>query len=224
MTTRTVLAVGAHPDDEVLGAGGTLASHAAAGDEVHVLVVTEGASTQYDDETLIEEKEVAARRCSEVLGVRSVRFGRLPDMRLDDVPHVDVNVVIEEAVEELEPDVVYTHASHDVNRDHMAVYESTLVATRPRAGVSRVLAYETPSATEWTGGDRDQFRPGVYVDISDHLETKIEAFAAYESEQRAYPHPRSEEALRARAKTRGTEAGFAAAEAFELVREYRTDP
>ena len=221
MTPSTVLAIGAHPDDEVLGPGGTLARHADAGATVHVLVVTEGVSAQYDDDSLVETKREEARRCADRLGVSEVPFGDLPDMRLDDVPHVEVNAVIESAIDEVEPDVVYTHARNEVNRDHVAVHESTLVATRPGSGVDRVLAYETPSSTEWTGGSTPRFRPSVYVDIDPVLDRKVEAFAAYETETRAYPHPRSAEALRARARSRGTEAGFEAAEAFESIVERR---
>jgi LmbE family N-acetylglucosaminyl deacetylase len=224
VSDRTVLAVGAHPDDEVLGPGGTLARHADAGDEVHVLIVTEGATTQYDDDSLVETKREEARTCGDRLGVSAVRFGDLPDMRLDDVAHVTVNAVIESAVDDLDPDIVYTHARNEVNRDHVAVHESTLVATRPDSGVRRVLAYETPSSTEWVGGSTDRFRPTVYVDIGDTLDRKVDAFGAYETETRTYPHPRSADALRARAKTRGTEAGFAAAEAFELIVERREAP
>ena len=221
MTDRSVLCVAAHPDDEVLGAGGTLARHADAGHEVHVLIVTEGATTQYDDPELVEEKVAAAEECGERLGIDTVHFGELPDMRLDSTPHVEVNAVIEACIESVEPDVAYTHTHHDVNQDHVAVAESTMVATRPGSGVERILAYETPSGTEWAAGDR--FEPTVYVDVTDHLDTKVAAFDAYEMEQRPYPHPRSERAVRAKAATRGTEAGFEAAEAFRLLREYSSE-
>jgi LmbE family N-acetylglucosaminyl deacetylase len=224
VSRRTVLVVGAHPDDEVLGPGGTLASHAERGDDVHVLIVTEGTTAQYDDDSLVETKRREARACGEILGVSTVHFGDLPDMRLDDVAHVDVNAAIEAVVDDVEPDVVYTHARNEVNRDHVAVHESTLVATRPGAGVARVLAYETPSSTEWAGGSRPRFQPTVYVDVADTLDRKLSAFGAYETETRTYPHPRSSEALRARARTRGTEAGFGAAEGFELVVDRREEP
>lgn len=221
--TRTVLAVGAHPDDEVLGAGGTLAKHAAVGDEVHVLIVTEGTTAQYDDPDIIDEKKAAARDCGERLGVECVHFGDLPDMGLDETPHVEINAIVEETVASVDPDIVYTHSPHEVNQDHVRVYQSTLVATRPQSGVQRVLTYETPSSTDWVGGDVDRFAPTTYVDIEDQLEAKLTAFEKYEVETRAYPHPRSREALEARARTRGSEAGFQAAEAFSLVREYCED-
>lgn len=220
---RTILAVGAHPDDEVLGPGGTLANHADAGHEVYVLIVTEGVTQQYDDPSIVEQKREETQDCADRLGVTDVRFGDLPDMRLDDVPHVEINAVIEAAIEAIRPDVVYTHWSGDVNLDHHRVYESTLVATRPGSGVERVLSYEVPSSTDWAG-DGSGFEPTVFVDVTDSIETKIAAFEAYESETRAYPHPRSAESLRARARTRGTAAGFEAAEAFRLIREYRRHP
>lgn len=216
---RSVLAIAAHPDDEVLGVGGTLAKHAAQGDAVAVLIVTEGSTAQYNDESMIETKKEAARGCAEILGIDQVRFGELPDMQLDDVDHTQVNAVIDEVITDLEPDIVYTHTSRDVNKDHQAVHESTLVATRPPGSVERVLAYEVPSATEWNGSEQATFHPSVFVDISDTLKMKLSAFAEYESEVREFPHPRSKRSLRARATTRGTAAGFEAAEAFSLVTE-----
>jgi LmbE family N-acetylglucosaminyl deacetylase len=211
------LAIGAHPDDEVLGPGGTLAKHADNGDEVHALIVTEGTTTQYDDESLIDKKRVAARACADRLGLEDIHFGNLTDMKLDVTAHVEVNAVIEEAVEAIEPDVIYTHSPHEVNNDHVAVYESTLVAARPESGVECIYAYETPSSTEWVGGDRRQFSPSQYVDISEYVDTKVKAFTEYDTEVREFPHPRSERAIKSRATTRGVEAGFEAAEAFSVV-------
>lgn len=215
----TVLAIGAHPDDEVLGVGGTLAKHAAANHDVHVLIVTEGTTAQYDDESVIAAKREAACRCARKLGVTDVRFGELPDMRLDSVDHIQVNEIIEEAVADLNPDVVYTHSAQEVNKDHIAVHESTLVATRPPTNVSRVYAYEAPSSTEWTVGEH-RFAPSVYVDITDQLDKKVAAFQEYETEVREPPHPRSPSRIRSLAKHRGSAAGFDAAEAYELLRQY----
>ena len=218
--SRTVLAVGAHPDDEVLGAGATLARHADRGDEVHVLIVTEGATAQYEDESLVDQKRREARRCADKLGVEEVHFGDLPDMRLDAVDHVEINAVIEEARDAIDPDVVYAPPGEDVNRDHVAVHESALVATRPGSGVETVLTYEIPSGTEWSGGDTPAFTPDRYVDATSYVDRKVAAFEAYESEQRDFPHPRSAEAIRGRATVRGAESGFAAAEGFTVVREF----
>jgi len=217
----TVLVVGAHPDDEVLGAGGAIAKHARAGDEVHILIVTEGTTQQYEaEEDLVARKRDQARSCADLLGAKSVHFGDLPDMRLDTVAHVDVNEVIEGTCDEVDPDIVYTHSPEEVNQDHIEIYESTLVATRPGSGVSTVLSYETPSSSDFSP-TTGEFEPDLFVDVTDVLDTKIEAFNEYELETRPFPHPRSPEALRSIAKTRGAASRFEAAEAFDILRAYR---
>lgn len=218
--SNTVLVIGAHPDDEVLGAGGTMAKHAACGDEVHVLIVTEGTTHQYSDADLIEEKEGHTRACADVLGATGVHFGELPDMQLDNIAHVDINGTIETVCAEIEPDIVYTHSRREVNQDHVAVHDSTLVATRPGSGVSAVIAYETPSSTDFAA-NTDGFTPSLFVDISEYVDRKITAFAEYETEIREFPHPRSPDALRAIATTRGAASGVPAAEAFDVLRAYR---
>jgi LmbE family N-acetylglucosaminyl deacetylase len=155
-----------------------------------------------------------ARRCS----VGRV-FTLATCLRLDDLAHVEVNAVIEEVCDEVEPDVVYTHSRREVNRDHVAVHNSTLVATRPGSGVEEVLAYETPSSTEYAP-ETSGFEPTLFVDITDHIDAKIEAFECYDLETREYPHPRSGKALRALARTRGTASDCAASEAFDVLRMY----
>mgnify|MGYP000706954391 CR=1 FL=1 len=216
---QTVLVVGAHPDDEVLGAGGAIAKHADAGDEVHTLIVTEGTTAQYDDKSLIEQKRADARACADALGVRKTHFGDLPDMRLDDVAHTEVNNVIEEVCAEVKPDIVYTHSRREVNRDHVAVHDSTLVSTRPGSGVEMVLAYETPSSTEYAP-ETTGFEPTLFVDIAHYLDTKVQAFGCYDTEVREFPHPRSAKALRALARKHGTASDSEAAEAFDVLRMY----
>jgi LmbE family N-acetylglucosaminyl deacetylase len=218
--TDSILVIGAHPDDEVLGPGGTIAKHAAAGDKINILIITEGTTQQYDDKNLINKKKEEAKACAEVLGAASIRFGELPDMQLKNERHTKINEIIEHSCKEIEPDIVYTHSRREVNRDHIEVHDSTLVATRPGSGVTMVLAYETPSSTEYTPST-DGFSPSLFVDIRDYLDKKIEAFQKYETEIREFPHPRSPEALRARAKSHGTASGAAAAEAFDIIRAYR---
>ena len=125
---------------------------------------------------------------------------------------------------QVRPDVVYTHSPHEVNRDHLAVYESTLVATCPGSGVSQVYAYETPSSTEWVGGSRDRFSPDRCVDVTGYLDAKIEAFEAYEMEVREFPHLRSARPSFEGRDPRGVEERFEAAEAFSTVIERVSDP
>ena len=215
-----VLVFAAHPDDEVLGMGGTLAVHSDRGDQVRVVVVTDGSSTQYPGDTeLRERKEAEAVRAAGELGVTDYVHLDLPDMRLDTLPHVEVNRVVEQHVREVGPDVVYT-VQPDVNRDHRVLFDSVAVATRPTPDqpVRRVLTYAPTSSTEWTPAVASWFVPNWFVDIGGALERKLVAFAHYETERRDYPHPRSERAIRAAAEFYGASCGCEYAEPFVLVR------
>jgi N-acetylglucosamine malate deacetylase 1 len=215
-----VLVVAAHPDDEVLGMGGTIALHTSRGDEVRVLVVTDGSSTQYPgDDALRTQKEQEALRAAAELGVTDYVHLDHPDMRLDTLAHVDVNRIVEEHVREHTPAVVYT-VQPDVNSDHRVLFDSVAVATRSLPGqvVRRVLTYAPASSTEWTPAAVSWFLPNWYVDVTETFERKVAAFACYESERREYPHPRSERAIRATAAFHGTTCGCEYAEPFVLVR------
>jgi len=215
-----VLVFAAHPDDEVLGMGGTMAVHTERGDEVRVVVVTDGSSTQYPGDTeLRARKEEEAVRAAAELGVSDYVHLDLPDMRLDTLAHVEVNRVVEEHVGGFEPEVVYT-AHPDVNRDHRVLFDSVAVATRPTPDqvVRRVLTYAPTSSTEWTPAPVNWFVPNWFVDVSATLERKLAAFAHYETERRAYPHPRSERAIRAAGAFFGASCGCEFAEPFVLVR------
>lgn len=143
-----VLVIAAHPDDEVYGMGGTMAKLSDAGHEVHVLIVTDGCTAQYRNDLrlpeILAQKKEEARRANALLGVKSVHFGTLPDMRLDTVSHVEVNQLIEETVDTVAPEVVYTHFYGDVNLDHQMVYRSTLVAVRPVPGTDGAGAVLLP--------------------------------------------------------------------------------
>lgn len=216
-----VLVFAAHPDDEVLGMGGTIALHATAwGHDVRIVCVTDGSSTQYPGDTATRErKNQEARSAAAELGVADYVHLDLPDMRLDTIPHVEVNQVVEAQLLDFRPTVVYT-VFPDLNRDHRALFDSVGVATRPTPGqfVRRVLAYAPASSFEWTPHAIGAFAPNWFVDITGALGRKLAAFEHYETEVRAYPHPRSERALRAQAEFFGTSAGFEYAEPFVLVR------
>jgi LmbE family N-acetylglucosaminyl deacetylase len=215
-----VLVVAAHPDDEVLGMGGTIALHTSRGDEVRVLVVTDGSSTQYPgDADTRSRKGEEARRAAAELGVEDYVHLDHPDMRLDTLQHVEVNRVIEEHVQGFAPAVLYT-VQPDVNNDHRVLFDSVAVATRPVPGqpVRRLLTYAPASSTEWTPAAVNWFVPNWYVDVTETLERKLAAFAHYETERRGYPHPRSERAIRATAEFHGTTCGCEYAEPFVLVR------
>jgi N-acetylglucosamine malate deacetylase 1 len=216
-----VLVFAAHPDDEVLGMGGTIAVHAAVrGDPVKIVCVTDGSSTQYPgDAAKRSQKEDEARRAAAELGVDDYEHLDLPDMRLDTLPHVEVNRVVEEHVRGYSPQLVYT-PQPDVNYDHRALFDSVAVATRPLPGqsVRRVLTYAPTSSTEWTPAPINWFVPNWFVDITQTLDRKLAAFRHYETEHRPHPHPRSERAIRAAAELHGASCGCEYAEPFVLVR------
>jgi LmbE family N-acetylglucosaminyl deacetylase len=215
-----VLVIAAHPDDEVLGMGGTIAVHTDRGDEVRSLVVTDGLSMKYPGaaETRTRKEGEAVRAAAE-LGVSVDLGGGRLVKHIDTVAHVELNGIVEEHVRDLGPDVVYT-AQPDVNRDHRALFDSVAVATRPTPGqpVRRLLTYAPTSSTKWTPPPQNWFVPNWFVDISAALGRKLAAFAHYETEQRPYPHPRSERAIRASAEFHGAAAGCEYAEPFVLIR------
>jgi LmbE family N-acetylglucosaminyl deacetylase len=220
--SRKILVVAAHPDDETLGAGGTIARFAQQGSEVSVCVVCDGVTARHSE--VDRQKECAEQAC-DVLGVSRVMFCDLPDQRLDGLSLVDVIGPIERCVAETRPDIVMTHFEGDVNQDHGVVFNATMVATRPAPGTSvrTVLCYETASSTEWAAPLAGKtFAPNLYVDITDTLDKKVEAMAVYAnthvSELKPYPHPRSLEAVEIYARRHGVTVGAEAAEPFMLVR------
>lgn len=218
-----ILCIAAHPDDEILGVGGTLALRAAEGHEVTCVIVSEGASSRYPSGA-DEELRAAGRAAAAVLGAREPRFLGLRDQRLDALPILDVIRPLEEVVAELHPDEVYTHHWGDLNRDHRVVSEAAMVACRPASDAAprRLYCFETPSSTEWSSTDPAlQFAPNTFVDIGATVERKLQAMACYATEVRPHPHPRALDSLRARAAYWGQHACRAHAEPFVLVREIR---
>ena len=223
---KRVLIIVAHPDDEVLGMGGTIAKLVKDGNTVDVLIVTDGSSSQYRDSDhlteIIEAKKKETRNCANVLGVRDIYYGELPDMKLDMTPHVRINQVIEEVIDKVQPDTVFTHFWGDVNCDHQNVYKSTLVAVRPVMGqvVRELYCYRVPSSTEWTPNKGDtMFMPNYFVNIEQYAEQKYKAFACYSTELREYPHPRSVQYLRENDKLVGLRVGMFVAEEFVMLRK-----
>jgi LmbE family N-acetylglucosaminyl deacetylase len=218
-----VVVVAAHPDDELLGAGATLAKHVRAGDEVHAVVMAEGATSRYETDMVTVLLD-ASKRAADVLGLASLRACGLPDQRLDAVPLVELTQTVEAVLDELRPAVVYTHFPCDVNLDHGMVARATWTACRPyvQPQLQRFAVFETPSSTEWAWPlDDGAFRPTLFVDVSETLELKLAAMACYHSELRDEPHPRSLRALAERAGYWGSRVGCRAAEPFQVFREIR---
>ena len=214
-----VLIVAAHPDDEALGCGGTIARHTAAGDIVHVLFLSDGVSSRGNKEGLAERNE-AAEKALDILGVNSVSYAMFPDNAMDGLPLIDIVKKVEEAVSQLKPRVVYTHHSGDLNVDHQVAAQAVMTACRPQPGcpVEESYGCEVLSSTEWQAPDVEPFKPSYFVDIEATLEQKMEALEAYDLEMRDFPHARSYEAVKALATVRGVQNGMVAAEAFTVLR------
>lgn len=224
-----VLVVAAHPDDEVLGAAGTVARLTDEGHGASILILGEGATSRAASRSEGPSAEVDAlaeqsRAAAAVLGVDDVRHVGLPDNRFDRVDLLDVVKEVEAAIERVEPSLVLTQHGGDVNIDHQVAFKAVMAATRPvpGSGVESVLAFEVGSSTEWAfGAFAPAFSPTVFYDITATLDRKLEAMACYATEQRPFPHPRSPESLTAQARRWGSTIGVGAAEAFQLVRERR---
>lgn len=212
---KSVLVIAAHPDDELLGCGGTIALHTQAGDSVTAVVVCEGESVRYGPAGVGQKEHMD--RAAEVLGINTVHHLRFPDQRLDTMTLLEIIQPLERIVQQVQPSLVYCHHGGDINRDHHLLFQATLVAARPvQPFIEAVYAFDTASSTEW--GYPRSFVPDTWADITGTLEQKIRAMACYESEVRPYPHPRSLEALRHRARAWGNQHCMDAAEVFVTVR------
>lgn len=217
-----VLVIVAHPDDEVLGCGGTLARHADAGDEVCVLILADG-ETSRDEVGKVAERYVNARRAAEALGINLYKIMGFPDNQLDTVALLEVTKSIECALAELKPNVIYTHHAGDLNIDHQIACRAVMTACRPLPDsiLRAIYTFETVSSTEWTISQQDSaFVPTHVVDITNTLEKKMAALRCYDTEMRLFPHARSYEAVEHLARLRGTQNGLRAAEVFGVMRQF----
>jgi len=222
---KRILVIAAHPDDEVLGCGGTLARFADEGAEIHVAILANGITSRIgvpanEAADLLKVHHERARKAGALLGAKDVRVLGFGDQKLDAIPLLDVTHAIETEVARIGPDAIFTQHGGDLNMDHVVAFRATLTATRPMRGraLQAVFAYPVASSTEWAFGRFEpRFTPDVFSDISSTLERKIEAMEIYESEARAFPHPRSPEALRAAAAHWGSAVGVMAAEPFETI-------
>ena len=216
-----VLVVAAHMDDETLGAGATIAKHVAAGDHVTVCITCKRAYDHRFSTRLVREEKRAAKQAMQRLGYHAQRMLDLPDERLGE-RLMDLMIPLEACIEQVRPEVVYTHHRGDANQDHRAVFQASLIACRAisRHKVRRLLSYEVPSSTDQAPPHPElAFQPNWYVNIEGFLNHKLQAMRCYKRELRNFPHPRSLKGLEIVAQKRGMEAGFHAAEAFVILRD-----
>ncbi|KEQ54122.1 PIG-L deacetylase family protein [Sphingobium chlorophenolicum] len=218
---RRIAVVAPHPDDEILGCGGTMARAAAAGAQVHVIVVTRGQPPLFE-EALVRQIRAETLRAHAMIGVTDTQFLDFPAAGLDRIPRSELNHALSSALARIEPDLLLIPFIGDIHLDHQIVFNAALVHARPRSGNGPgcVMAYETLSETNWLApGVTPAFIPNIFVDIEETLDRKIAAFRLFQTQVKPSPDERSLEAIRALATLRGATVHRHAAEAFVLVRQ-----
>jgi LmbE family N-acetylglucosaminyl deacetylase len=221
MMNNAVLIIAAHPDDEALGCGGTIAKHIATGDIVHIIFMTNGVNAR--DNSSDKDNKIrssALNQAMKILGVTSYQCFNFPDNKMDTIPLLSIIKAIEKAICEYQPNIVYSHFAHDLNIDHQITHKAVMTACRPVKGfsVKKILSFEVLSSTEWNPTSPSQFKGQYIVDISQYWLKKKEALQCYQEELRDFPHSRSIECIEALATLRGATHGFNKAEAFQVER------
>lgn len=217
---NNILVIVAHPDDEILGVGGTILKHVKNGGEANILVLGDG-ETSKDTNIDVEKRESQAGETAQRLGVKNIFTEKLPDNQFDSVPLLQITKKVEKVINTIKPDIIYTHHAYDLNIDHRLTFQAVITACRPQPDffVKKILAFETLSSTEWQIKDQaNAFCPNEYINISDYIDKKIEILKIYKDELRKYPHPRSTQGVKILAQYRGMEAGYKYAEAFQVIR------
>lgn len=218
-----VLVIAPHPDDEIIGVGGTIAKRAKNGDEVFVCVVTKGQEPLFSKES-VESVRQECREADKLLGVKRTVFLDFPAVMLETVPRYQLNSKICEVIQKVNPVEVYIPHRGDMQLDHQIVVDAAMVALRPRGEIypKRIYAYETLSETGWNVPNTvNEFIPTVYEDITDTFHAKLDAMSMFETQLAPFPSARSIGAIEALARFRGASVSLGAAEAFSLIREVR---
>lgn len=226
---KKVLVIAAHPDDEILGCGGTMAKHVKEKDKVHTLILGEGETSRSSKRNLVHSKsklnslQKQMLLANNALGVHNTKILKLPDNRFDSLVLLDIVKKIEKVIFNYKPDIIYTHSSKDLNQDHKITNQAVLIACRPQGKfkVKKILFFEILSSTEWQNSESNMFKPNYYINISKFIDQKLEALSFYKTEIREWPHPRSMEGVMTLSKYRGSQVGFLNAESFYLAREIK---
>lgn len=216
-----VLVFAPHPDDEILGCGGTMIKHIEAGDEVYVCIATKGCMPLFSTES-VNKTRSEALECHKSIGVKKTFFLDFPAAMMEKVERYEMNGKILDVIKEVQPDKVFIPHWGDMQKDHQMLAEACMVALRPKyePKAKAIYSYETMSETAWNAPNvQNEFIPNVFVDISDTLNKKIKALSVFKSQLSEFPDARSLEAVEALAKYRGALMHFKAAEAFMLIRQ-----
>lgn len=226
---KRILVVAAHPDDELLGLGATM--HHLINNynvSVHVVILGEGITSRSDDRNLelwdeaLKTHRNNIKKAADIIGYQSVSIYSFSDNRFDHHDLLDIIKTVEHEKEKFRPDIIFTHNAGDLNIDHQLTYQAVVTSCRPMADelVKGIITFETPSATEWQAqSDPRHFSPNLYIEVNpEDVEAKIDAMSQYQFETRAFPHPRSSEALKLLASYRGMTVGKQQAEAFQIIR------
>ena len=219
---KNILCIVAHPDDEALGVGGSLIKHADVGDKVNVIIFSDGeGAKQKNDKN--PNRLNAAKKWRAKANCNLYGNFNYPDQRLDTIPQIELVTKIEKVLKETKPNIVYIHNPMDINKDHQVISEACLVALRPMKfpnALPEIRAFETPSSTEQVPNlPGRMFNPNLYISVFDVWEKKIKGLEIYEKEIGKFPHPRSQESLKALAIKRGAESGLKYAEAFMIIKK-----
>ena len=220
---KKILVIAPHPDDEILGCGGTMIKNVAEGNEVYVCIVTKGPQPMFPIE-FIKKARQEARDCHASIGMKKTYFLDFPSVYLEECHRYELNDAILKVVREVMPDEVYIPHYGDMQKDHQIVADACMVAVRPKyePKIKKVLGYETMSETAWNAPNvQNEFIPNIFEDISGYLEDKKKALAFFTTQIASFPDARSVEAIEALAKYRGALMHLNACEAFMLIREIR---
>ncbi len=225
---RKILVVAAHPDDEILGCGGTLLYYKKLGYKIKVIFLGDGETSRFETkdekfDLLIKKRENQAVKVSKKSKFLNPIFKRLPDNRLDTVPFLDIVKHIEKEIIKFRPEIIFSHFENDLNIDHQICFKAVITATRPKSKsfVKKIICYETPSSTDFnfTNKKKNIFNPNLFIDISKYIKKKLNLIKIYKSEIRTWPHPRSIKSIKNLAMYRGSQIGSKYAEAFIIIRE-----
>lgn len=222
-----VLVIAAHPDDEVLGVGATIARHVQKGDITECLILGEGQTSRFytresANKDLVDQLHKDTLLSAKELGYQGVHFANLPDNRFDHVDLLDIIKIVEDEIKVFQPNIIYTHYVGDLNIDHQLAFRAVLTATRPtnQYFVKEIYAFETLSSTEWNfSNDIKGFKPNVFIDVEEYFDKKVSAIKHYKTEINDFPHPRSIKAMEIQAQKWGSVVGKKYVEAFELIRK-----